>query len=132
MFAFPFRRAVLAAVLGLGVWAGLARAQDSVIIAPPPGPPPPPTGPWVGEETPPAPMKKRPAPLMDVLHLRCPRGCYANFNDYTCSSLKSECAYIFGSCRIFFGEPCFTGAPPSLLPGGVGGVGAPAGGCGCR
>src|SRR2546421_337786 len=43
-------------------------------------------------------------------------GCYAHFNNYSCSSLKSEGAFLFGSCRTFFGEPCFLGPTPPPIP----------------
>jgi hypothetical protein len=37
--------------------------------------------------------------------------CHSSFNSYTCGTLKSECKFIFGSCREFFGEPCLKGPP---------------------
>jgi hypothetical protein len=41
-------------------------------------------------------------------------GCWADYNtDYGCSSLHSECVFIFGSCRHFWREPCFRSPPPS-------------------
>lgn len=41
-------------------------------------------------------------------------GCWADYNsDYGCSSLHSECVFIFGSCRHFWREPCFKSPPPS-------------------
>lgn len=48
---------------------------------------------------------------------RTPIGCYSNFNHYTCSSLHSTCAFMFGGCRTFFGEACLKGPPPSPVPG---------------
>jgi hypothetical protein len=33
-------------------------------------------------------------------------GCWSHHNEFTCGSLKSECTFLFGSCRSFFGEPC--------------------------
>jgi hypothetical protein len=93
------RRAVLAAALGLGVWAGLARAAGPKVPAGmtelPPGVPPQPPG-W--------------------LQRHCGLNCWASFNGYGCSSLHSELAFIFGSCRTFFSEPCLKGPPPSPLP----------------
>lgn len=44
--------------------------------------------------------------------LRRPLGCWASHNCPTCGSLKSECIFLFGSCRQFFGEPCLKGPPP--------------------
>jgi hypothetical protein len=34
-------------------------------------------------------------------------GCYTTHNSPGCGSLHSELTFIFGSCRQFFGEPCF-------------------------
>jgi hypothetical protein len=48
-------------------------------------------------------------------HERC--GCWAHFNGYSCSSLASEYAFIFGSCRTWYGEPCAKGPPPPAYPG---------------
>ena len=105
MSAYWFRRAALAAVLGLGVWAGLARAHGY-----PPGVHPGMT------EAPPGYVPPPPSPLRDRLQHRCGLGCWASFNSYGCGSLHSELAFIFGSCRTFFGEPCLSGPPPSPLP----------------
>ena len=43
--------------------------------------------------------------------------CWAHFNGYSCSSLASEYAFVFGSCRTFYGEPCMKGPPPPAYPG---------------
>lgn len=37
--------------------------------------------------------------------------CFGNYNDYSCSNLKTEYHFIFGSCRDFFGERCLAGPP---------------------
>jgi len=43
--------------------------------------------------------------------------CYANVNSVGCGSLKSECTFIFGSCRAFYSEPCLPGKPaPPYYP----------------
>jgi hypothetical protein len=55
-------------------------------------------------------------PLRDHFHHGRPLGCWSSFNGYGCSSLHSELGFLFGSCRMFFGEPCLKGAPPSALP----------------
>jgi hypothetical protein len=34
-------------------------------------------------------------------------GCESHHNSPGCGSCKAECIFIFGSCREFFGEPCF-------------------------
>lgn len=104
-------RAALAAVLGCGVWAGLARAGGNDLY---------PRTPPAATELPPGhpPVDSSPSrtPLMDWVRYKRPLGCWASFNGYGCSSLRSETAFIFGSCRTFFSEPCLKGAPPSALP----------------
>jgi hypothetical protein len=55
-------------------------------------------------------------PIRDWWHRGRPFGCWGSFNGYGCTSLYSEVAFVFGSCRTFFGEPCLKGAPPSPLP----------------
>jgi hypothetical protein len=53
-------------------------------------------------------------PLRDWLHYRNqPCGCWATHDDLGCGSLKAECVFIFGSCRAFYGQPCWKGPPPS-------------------
>jgi len=93
------RRAALAAALGLGVWAGLARAAGPKI----------PNG---MTELPPGVPEQKPRWVQRHLKTHC----WASFNGYSCSSLHSELAFIFGSCRAFYGEPCLAGPPPSALP----------------
>lgn len=130
-------RAALAALIGMGVAAGLARAQP-----PAPGPDP---QPWAviefgsgGQLPPPAPAAEAPAaphrPVRDWIHNRphpvqdhihdCLHehglGCWSHHNAYLCSSWKSEHTFIFGSCREFFGEPCLPSAPPPPFPAGYG------------
>jgi hypothetical protein len=121
------RRALLAAALGMGVTAGLARAD---------GPSPAPKTVVEGQvatsqdavpqegvpcdEGAPTHHKLawlRPRNVAQAVHNHGPIGCYANFNDYSCSSLHSECLWIFGSCRQFYGERCLKGPPPSPVPG---------------
>jgi hypothetical protein len=38
-------------------------------------------------------------------------GCYTTHNVPGCGSLHSELTFIFGSCRVFFGEPCMARPP---------------------
>ena len=81
-------------------------------------------------------------PVRDWFQKHRPLGCWASFNGYGCQSLHSTGAFIFGSCRTFYGEPCLKGAPPSALPPWAGPEsGYPAGaagappakrGCACR
>jgi hypothetical protein len=47
-------------------------------------------------------------------------GCWSHHNMYTCGSWKSECTFVFGSCREFFGEPCLPGPPQPPMPPGYG------------
>lgn len=44
-----------------------------------------------------------------------PHGCYGNFNDYSCQSLHSTKEFLFGSCRVFFGEKCLKAPPPNPI-----------------
>jgi hypothetical protein len=55
----------------------------------------------------------RPGPRKSIKNI----GCYAHFNDYSCSSIHSETQFLFGSCRTFFGEACLKSPPPSPIPG---------------
>lgn len=104
-------RAALAVALGWGVWAGFAHAQGTVQW---------PRTPPEATELPPGhpPVDSTPSktPLLDSIRYKRPCGCWASFNGYSCSSLRSELAFLFGSCRTFFGEPCLKGPPPSALP----------------
>src|SRR5947209_13372277 len=87
--------AVLAAALGLFAWAGAAPAdQDPQTVRPHLLDP------------------HQPHPVLKALHVPVPLGCWASHNGYSCGSAKSECIFVFGSCRQFFGEPCLKGPPP--------------------
>jgi hypothetical protein len=46
--------------------------------------------------------------------------CYTTHNVPGCGSLHSELTFIFGSCRVFFGEPCLN--PPPRVPAPAYGV----------
>jgi hypothetical protein len=127
-------RAAVAAAIGLGVVAGLARGQPPVPGPNPepwavieygsrPAPPPVSTAPdevVAGEMAAPAARRR---PLLDWWHNRPslaekwqnhPWNCRATHFEATCGSWESECVFIFGSCRQFFGETCQRG--PSLYP----------------
>jgi hypothetical protein len=68
-------------------------------------------------------------PVCDWIKSR-PLYCWASHNKMGCGSLKSECTFLFGSCREFFGEPCYKGPPPNpLLELGYDPGPAPARGC---
>jgi hypothetical protein len=134
MSANVLRRAALAATLGLGVWAGLARAGDYKV--PPAATEMPPAATIAAKQE-----DQCHHPLWNWLWHRRRLGCWASFNGYSCGSLESECAFVFGSCRTFFGEPCLKQPPPSPLPpwvnlnpptgnGAANGHGN-GGGCGC-
>src|SRR5262249_14357845 len=133
-------RALLATLLGLGVAAGLARAEQ-----PPPVPGPAPVDPPIIEAYPPpgVPMML-PEPDVDMgaaagaetpgrrhfLNARnhkqmdCPHRhivnppwyCWASHNSIGCGSFKSECTFLFGSCRAFYAEPCLKAPPPPPVP----------------
>ena len=123
------RRALLAAALGLGVTAGLARAEEKVLALPTPTVAPPTEmmpheiAPEAAAEAAPAQGQGcgtrhrvlallRPRTYIEALRSGQPLGCYAHHNDYSCGSLHSECTFLFGSCRQFYGEPCLKGPPP--------------------
>ena len=69
-----------------------------------------------------------PRPLRTALQ-RIGVGCWSHFNQLGCSNLRSETAFIFGSCRTFFGQPCQHGPqvvppgepmpPPNVAPDGI-------------
>ena len=108
-----FRRAVLASVLGLGVLAGLVRADGH-------GQPP-----YYRYAYPYQPVELLTAPQPTKRHLFSnhrervhPWSCWTHHNDLGCGSLKADCAFIFGSCRTFFGEPCYRTPPVLPLPPG--------------
>jgi hypothetical protein len=127
------RRSVIALLVGLGAWAGSVRASD-----PAPATPAPTTVrtvftlpggykvtkqevqqtsastvPNIGTDPDKQTVRPRPGCEWWEDHVRrC--GCWADYNsDYNCGSFHSECRFIFGSCRQFWREPCFTAPPPS-------------------
>jgi hypothetical protein len=57
-------------------------------------------------------------PNRPFLNMFCSHGvgCWSHHDRPTCSSLRSELAFIFGSCRTFFGEPCMQGPPTIPVP----------------
>ncbi len=90
-----------------------------------------PTAPYFPDEqptlvNPPLPPAAAPAPRNGWLQ-RHGLGCWTTHNTLGCSSLKSECIFIFGSCRQFFGEPCMAPPPPDPFGPNYG-----RSGCGCR
>jgi hypothetical protein len=141
-------RALLAVVLGLGVLAGLIRAEQPAPL-PMPNPTTPQVIPQIGPGNPvvsPSPDVLTPeiepaAPAPSRRHL-LPRGhlvrdwwhnhawtCWAPPEYPGCSSLKSECNFIFGSCRSFYGEPCLREPPKNH---GLPSNGNSPSDCGCR
>lgn len=46
--------------------------------------------------------------------------CNAHHSWFGCGNFHSEMTFIFGSCRTFFGEPCFPKPPRAGLFGGSG------------
>ena len=105
---------VLAVLLGGWGGAELARASDPAYF---------PKTPANATELPPGlpPVDSSPVkhPLWAWARYHRPLCCWGSFNGYGCSSGHSELAFVFGSCRTFFGEPCLKGAPPSPLPPGA-------------
>jgi hypothetical protein len=68
----------------------------------------------------------RPGPLKRFLN-SYGLGCHSSHNDYGCGSFWSEFAFVFGSCRSFFGEESCTHSPRHF---GTGSDGAQKCGCG--
>jgi len=106
----------LASVCGM---AAASRADDGQTTLPPPmvwSPPAGPARPYVEEHVTgsAAISQARPHPIWQGIkdclqkHGWC---CYSSSNTFTCGTCKSECRFIFGSCREFFGEPCLKGPP---------------------
>lgn len=58
----------------------------------------------------------RPRPLQNRIQNSDRCGCWAHHNLIGCGSFHSECTFIFGSCRTFFGLPCLKGQPPLFGP----------------
>jgi hypothetical protein len=56
--------------------------------------------------------------------------CFTHHNTPGCGSFWSDFMFEFGSCRSFFGEPCF--AKPPSNRGADGGAAGGAAGCSCR
>jgi hypothetical protein len=120
----------IALAVGLGWLAGALRAQDTL---PPPrrlleAPPQEYVAPVAVEAQGAVPVEAMPpgegGPGCDHKH-RGPicrylasLGCWSHHNSYSCSSLKSECVFIFGSCRAWHCEPCFKSPPPIAAPPG--------------
>ena len=133
-----FARAILAITLGLGVMAGLIRADETLPLPNPVAP----AGPVLSPAAPPgepvhypadvvlpewprvAPGPGQPASfgerahncITKVLAANVPAFCWANHNSVGCGNFCSEFNFIFGSCRTFYGEPCFRGPPPLPVP----------------
>lgn len=137
---YGFGRTILALVLGLGVLAGLIRAAEPPLLISPDASAPAPVPqthlaaqPWDLAPTSCESDSMRATtgrwrPLRDWLQNHPSICCWAHHNTLGCGSLKSECNFIFGSCRTFYGEPCLKG--PSPFPGLPGYGFAPAG-CNC-
>ncbi len=58
----------------------------------------------------------RPSLLRCVSETCC---CWASPNTLGAGNLKTECLFVFGSSRAFFGEPCLNGPPPPVSPPGT-------------
>ncbi len=124
-----FGRAVVAAVIGMGVLAGLLRADEQTTASPV-------TGPMMVQETVPATQQ-----AVATASLGADPGqwqvrkhnwwhCWSHHNTLGCGSFKSDFMFIFGSCRTYYGEPCLKGPPPP--PPWMQGLDAAPGSCRCR
>ena len=129
-------RGWLAALVGMGICTSCIRADEQPVQEPPLAAEqllvPPQVSPTAPQQMPVYPQTAMMAgPVMYVdpsymtpalepaKHCHChlihdwlsdhPCKCYADHNSVGCGSLKSECTFIFGSCRKFFGEPCLKG-----------------------
>jgi len=114
-------RAALSVLIGWGVWAGLARAGDPYYYPtrtndPNYYPKTPPDAKELPPGYPPVDSSPKKFPVAQFLFHGRPLGGWSSFNSYSCSSLKSEAGFVFGSCRTFYSEPLLKGAPPSPLP----------------
>jgi hypothetical protein len=123
-------RGLLAVAVGLAVVTGLARAQD-----PPPAAPSNPSGTYGASPyytaPPPAPEEASNSWLHTHLN-RFGHHCAATVNSYGCGSWKADCTFAFGSCRAFFGEPCYPDNTPAHQGLGTVYQTQSRGGCGCR
>ncbi len=121
-----YLRAAVAALIGCGLAAGLARAGEPAAPAA--------VEPWeviergsaqpvAAPEPPKNPAFTHKGPVRDYVHdcmHKIGVGCWSHHNMYTCSSFHSEFTFVFGSCREFFGEPCLPGPPVPPMPPGYG------------
>jgi hypothetical protein len=93
----PSIRLSFGAVLFVAAWFGAARAQAQC--------------PSCGGASPSG-EKEDKSFWYKVLHPVKSHECYTHHNsDFKCGSWRSETTFIFGSCRAFFGDPCFDGPP---------------------
>lgn len=124
-----FSRALLATVLGLSGLAGWTRAgDDGVRIVPTPlAAPIPSASTYVGASvavSAEAGDSARRQSFCERIREKWsnhPFHCYTTHHELGCGSLRSEKVFIFGSCREFFGEPCYPRpAPGTPVPPGYG------------
>lgn len=93
-------RVVLSVTIGLGVLAGLARAQE-----------PPPVLLMPNSEIPE--YLATPRTRLQAWWASLPGHCWSHPNAYLAGNCKSSVMFAFGSSRQFFGEPCLKGPPVS-------------------
>src|SRR5258708_2497549 len=86
-----WQSAFLAVALGMALLAGAARAQD-----------PETNHPYVLN-----PDNRH--PVLKLLHVSLPAGCWASHNGYGCGNFRSDATFIFGGCRAFYGQACLKG-----------------------
>ncbi len=116
-----WRQPLTAVILSLGMVTGLARAQQppAVVSTPPTEGEVVEVGEGMG-----APVEVSTGkggwiwqrPLFPRIAQHRPFCCYGNINDFSCGSFNSECVFLFGGCRGFFGETCVKGAPAMPPP----------------
>jgi hypothetical protein len=128
----------LAIVLGLSIGPQVAHAEERVLSTPAAQPiiveafpqgaevPAPGLG-TPGHNAPEPPGKV--GPIHAFLH-RYGVACWSHHNNPGCGSLKAEITYVFSSCRVWYGEPCFNGPPPD--PAKPLGPDTGRRGCGCH
>jgi hypothetical protein len=123
----------------LGIGIGYAMAEPSPVPPASPAPTPPeschavPAGASVTSGTrwepsvtgPVAEGEVRRGPVRKFLYHVTHPFCWCTHNDFGCSSLHSECVFVFGSCRAFFGQACLKKPSSKDGPGSSDGCGCP-------
>jgi hypothetical protein len=121
---------LLAVAIGLAVMSGLARAQEPIPVTKSAAAPTVGTPPYTNYAPP---IQEQPSSSWLHAHLnRQGHHCAATVGSYGCGSWRADCVFAFGSCRAFFGEPCFPEGPLNHQGQGAGYQADGRGSCGCR